>query len=58
MQQIHHQFIEIALAVQERFGVGVQPSEEEIRGFLRERMISEGKSPEEADAFLAEMGGD
>ena len=58
MQYIHHQFIEIALAVQERFGVGVQPSEEEIRGFLRERMISEGKSPEEADAFLAEMGGD
>jgi len=58
MQQIHHQFIEIALAVQERFGVGVQPSEDEIRGFLRERMISEGKAPEEADAFLAEMGGD
>ena len=58
MQYIHHQFIEIALAVQERFGVGAQPSEEEIRGFLRERLISEGKSPEEADAFLAEMGGD
>lgn len=58
MQYIHRQFIEIALAVQERFGVGVQPSDEEIRGFLRDRMISEGKSPEEADAFLAEMGGD
>lgn len=55
MQFIHHQFVEIALAVQEHFGVGVQPSEEEIRGFLRERMISEGKSPEEADAFLADM---
>ena len=58
MQYIHHQFIEIALAVQERFGVGVQPSEEEIRGFLRERLISEGRTPEEADTFLAEMGGD
>lgn len=58
IQYIHNQLIEIALAVQERFGEGVQPSEEEIRGFLRERMISEGKSPEEADAFLAEMGGD
>jgi rhodanese-related sulfurtransferase len=58
MQFIHHQFIEIALAVQERFGVGVQPTEEQIREFLRERMISEGKSPEEADTFLAEMGGD
>ena len=58
MQKLHNDFLEIALAVQERFGVGVQPSEEEIRGFLRERMISEGKTPEEADAFLAEMGGD
>jgi rhodanese-related sulfurtransferase len=58
MQFIHHQFIEIALAVQERFGVGVQPTEEQIREFLRERMISEGKSPEEADTFLADMGGD
>ncbi len=58
IQYIHNQLVEIALAVQERFGEGVQPSEEEIRGFLRERMISEGKSPEEADAFLAEMGGD
>jgi rhodanese-related sulfurtransferase len=56
MQRLHNEFLEIALALQERFGVGVQPSEEEIRGFLRERMISEGKTPEEADAFLAEMG--
>lgn len=56
MQLIHHQFIEIALAVQERFGVGVQPSEEEILGFLRERLVSEGRTAEEADAFLAEMG--
>ncbi len=58
MQRLHNDFLEIALAVQERFGVGAQPSEEEIRGFLRERMISEGKTPEEADTFLAEMGKD
>jgi hypothetical protein len=58
MQKLHNEFIDIALAVQERFGVGVQPSEEEIKGFLRERMISEGKTPEEADTFLAEMGQD
>lgn len=57
IQAIHHEFMEIAFAVQERFGVGVQPTEEEIREFLRERMIGEGKTPEEADAFLAEMGG-
>ena len=58
MQALHHEFMEIAFAMQEHFGEGVQPSEEEIRHFLRERMIGEGKSPEEADAFLAEMGGD
>ena len=56
MQSLHNDFLEIALAVQERFGVGVQPSEEEIRAFLRERLIDEGRAPEEADVFLAEMG--
>ena len=56
MQDIHHRFIEIALAVQERFGVGVQPSEDEILEFLRERLINEGRTPEQADEFLAEMG--
>lgn len=56
MQSVHHQFLKIALAVQERFGVGVQPSEEEILGFLRERLISGGRTPEDAEAFLAEMG--
>ena len=58
VQAFHDELVEIAMAVQERFGPGVQPSEEEIRGFLRERMIGEGKTAEEADAFLAEMGGD
>jgi len=58
MQKSHNEFLEIALAVQERFGVGVQPSEEEIKGFLRERLIGEGRTPEEADTFLAEMGGE
>ena len=58
MQKLHNDFLEIALAVQERFGVGVEPSEDEIRGFLRERLISEGRTPEEADTFLAEMGGE
>lgn len=58
MQMVHHEFLEIALAVQERFGVGVEPTEEQIREFLRERMIGEGKTPDEADAFLAQMGED
>ena len=58
MQALHNEFLEIALAAQERFGVGVEPSEEELKEFLRERLIDEGRSPEEADAFLAEMGGE
>jgi rhodanese-related sulfurtransferase len=58
MQTLHNQFIEVALAVQERFGVGVEPSEEELRQFLRDRLVSDGKTPEEADAFMAELDGD
>ena len=68
MQALHNEFLEIALAVQERFGADGDPSEEDIRAFLKERMIKEGKTPEEADATLAavtpptaipdEMGGD
>jgi rhodanese-related sulfurtransferase len=56
MQAMHNEFLEIALAVQERFGVGVQPSEEDLKALLRERLVAEGRTPEEADAFLAEMG--
>jgi rhodanese-related sulfurtransferase len=56
MQKFHNDFISLALDVQERFGVGVEPSEEELKGFLHERLVKEGKSPEEADAFLAQLG--
>jgi rhodanese-related sulfurtransferase len=58
MQAIHNDFLEIALAAQEYFGVGVQPTEADVIAFLRLRLIDEGKTPEEADAFLADMGGD
>ncbi len=56
MQALHSEFLEIAQAVQERFGADAEPTEVEIRGFLRDRMIREGKTPEEADTFLSEMG--
>jgi len=58
MQAVHNEFLEIALAVQERFGVGVEPTEDQLQDFLRERLIGEGRTPEEADAFLAGMGED
>jgi len=31
------------------------PPEEELRSFLRDRLVAEGRSPEEADQFMAEL---
>ncbi|HEX2047797.1 MAG TPA: hypothetical protein VHF27_08535 [Acidimicrobiales bacterium] len=45
---------ELMAAIGERFG-DREPSEDELRGFLRERLVSEGRSEEEADRFLGEM---
>ena len=58
MQAFHDGLIEISQALQQRFGAGVEPTEEQVHEFLRERLIDEGRTPGEADAFLAEMGGD
>ena len=41
-------------AVEERFG-DREPSEEELRSFLHERLVAEGRSPGEADRFLDEL---
>ena len=54
MQQLEREFLDTVFAVQEHFG-DREPSEDEIRSFLRDRLVSEGKSPEEADEFLARM---
>ncbi|HEV2767188.1 MAG TPA: hypothetical protein VGV63_05710 [Acidimicrobiales bacterium] len=43
--------VETAQAVEEHFG-DRQPSEEEVGEFLRERLMAEGRSPEEADRIL------
>lgn len=44
----------VMAAVEERFG-DREPSEEEMRAFLRERLVAEGRSPEDADRFLDEL---
>ena len=54
MQQLQADFLEVIFSVKEHFG-DRDPSEEEIQGFLRQRMIDQGKTPEEADEFLATM---
>ena len=41
-------------AVEERFG-DREPSEDELRTFLRERLVAEGRSAEDADRFLDEL---
>jgi len=43
-------------ALADRFG-DREASPEEVHGFLRDRLLAEGKSPEEADRFLEELGG-
>jgi len=58
MQEFHDELIEIALAIQARFGADSQPTEEQLHEFLRDRLIAEGRSPDDADTFLAEMGKD
>lgn len=48
---------EVLAAVEERFG-DRQPSPEELRGFLRERLVQEGRSAEDADRFLDQLDAD
>lgn len=57
MIELQDGFLDVIFAAQEHFGER-QPSDEEMRGFLRERLVSEGRSAEEADEFLAQMGQD
>jgi CBS domain-containing protein len=45
---------ELLGAIHERFG-DRDPAEDELRSFLRDRLVAEGRAPEEADRFLAEM---
>ena len=54
-QRLQAELLSLLFDVQEHFGER-EASEEEIRGFLRQRLIREGRSPEEADKFLAQMG--
>lgn len=54
MDELQGTFLEIAHAVEEHFG-GQDPSEEQVREFLRDRLVSEGRTPEEAEAELEAM---
>ena len=54
LRELEAGFLELVFAVQEHFG-DREPSDEEVMAFLRDRLIAEGHTPEEADHFLATM---
>ena len=53
MDELQSTFLEIAHAVEEHFDG--DPSEEQIRSFLHDRLVAEGRTPEEAEAYLSAM---
>jgi rhodanese-related sulfurtransferase len=55
VQRLQGKFLEAIFAVQEHFG-DREPSEDELKAFLRDKLVAEGHSPEEAERFLEEGG--
>lgn len=54
MEAFEKELTEVMAAVEERFG-DREPTEGELRSFLRDRLVAEGRSPEDADRFLDEL---
>jgi rhodanese-related sulfurtransferase len=53
VQRLQEAFLGAIFAVQEHFG-DREVGDEEVRAFLRDRLIAEGKTPEEADRALSD----
>jgi rhodanese-related sulfurtransferase len=53
-QRLQAELLRVLFDVQDHFG-DHDPSDEEVRDFLRQRLIDEGRTPDEADDFLARM---
>ncbi len=56
LHRMEQELTEVMEAVAEHFGER-EPADEELRSFLRDRLMAEGHSAEEADQFMAEMDG-
>ena len=54
MEAFEKELTDVMAAVEERFG-DREPTEAELRSFLRDRLVAEGRSPEDADRFLDEL---
>jgi len=53
-ERFEQELTEVMAAVEERFG-DRRPTEEELRALLRERLLAEGRSEEEADRVLDQL---
>lgn len=53
LERAEEMLIEVAHALQERFG-DRDPTDEEAHEFMREYLLSKGKTPEEVDEILSE----
>jgi hypothetical protein len=51
-QRLQNELMSVLMAVQDHFG-DREPSDDEVRAFLRQRLIDQGRSPAEADEFMA-----
>ena len=56
LTRMEEELDDLAAAVRETFG-DRDPTEAELHSLLRDRLMAEGRSPEEADRFLADLGG-
>lgn len=54
MEAFEKELTEVMAGVEERFG-DREPTEAELRTFLRDRLVAEGRSAEDADRFLDEL---
>lgn len=52
LQRLEKEFLQVLFDVQEHFGDS-EPSDKEVRAFLRDRLIRQGRSPEEADEVIS-----
>ncbi|MGI8778063.1 MAG: hypothetical protein ACR2LJ_11955 [Acidimicrobiales bacterium] len=54
LRPMEQELTETMEAVADHFG-DREPSDTELRSYLRDRLVSEGRTPEEADRFMAEL---
>ena len=56
LRRLQDELLGVLMAVQAHFG-DTEPTDEDVRAFLRQRLVDQGRSPEEADEFMAALDG-